>query len=226
MAFPTDSWEPGDSVYAKVYNWTHYPTITLQIRETKRKIERRKNKCGDAAKDLITDEKLAFQELRAAHKRGATQQELEHIATNISAIRGRRRLQLNYRNQYQATLQEIEAVEALGDQTKQVKELAAITRRIDASLPVPAARNLVRNYSRTKTAIRTTSEQINEALEDEDTEYDNKVHDAGTLVNMYLDELGLRANEVSVPRGMPQASGSSSAMDARDAEMLAKLNAL
>jgi hypothetical protein len=226
MALPTDSWNRDGTLYATIFNATHYPTIKLQIREATRQIRRRKDACDRSVENLIQDEKHSMNELKRAYKRGASREELKHYSTGISGIRARRRLQLQYRNQYQQALQEIESLQSFRDQSQQVRELSTITRRIDASLPAPIARNLVRNYAKTKDSIRTTSEQITEALEEEDAEYDNKVHDADQLLDMYLDELGLQVGEVRVPPGKPQAQKGNNADAARDAEMLERLNAL
>jgi chromosome segregation ATPase len=200
----TSAWADRSTLWGQfLNNVVYYPTIDLQLKDLEREVKRLNRRCEVDAERLVQDEREAMQRFKKANARGADREELKHLARIVSSVRARRRLKLKYHNQYAATLQEIDSVRALKDQTAQVKGLARICKRINVAVPMHAAWDLEREYSKAKEQIRDKAEMMEEVLADEDEEAGNKIQDADALVDSLLDEMNLRVAGVHVPLQPP-----------------------
>ncbi len=226
--FATDTWANKNTLSGKFLNAVvYYPTINLQLTDLEREVKRLQRRCERDAEDLIGEEREAQQRFKKAFARGADREELKHRAQLVSGVRARRRLKLKYQKQYAQTLQEIESVRALKDQTAQVNGLARICKRINVAMPMHAAWNLERDYSKAKEQIRDKAEMMEEVLADEDDEAGNKVLDADQLVDQLMEEMNLKVASVHAPTDPLQASGSGSVnIDPRDRALLEAVDRL
>ncbi len=228
--FATDAWADKNTFSGKFLNAVvYYPTINLQLKDLEREVKRLQRRCEHDAEDLVAEERAAQQRFKKAFARGADREELKHRAQLVSGVRARRRLKLKYQKQYAQTLQEIESVRALKDQTAQVNGLARICKRINVAMPMHAAWNLEREYSKGKEQIREKAEMMEEVLADEDDEAGNKILDADQLVDQLMEEMNLKVASVHAPTDPLQASGSASAaanIDPRDRALLEAVDRL
>ncbi len=202
----------------------YYPSINLRLRETTRMIERLERRAQFDGDQLTAKEKVAASRFKTAAKNGVHREELKHLAAIISNIAARRRMRLKHEKQYQAALQEIENVRALKDQTAQMNTLARICKSINIAIPMHAAANLERDYSKAKMEIQTKAEMMSDILEDEDEESENKEHDTDALVDKYLQEFKINLESVRAPSG--PIPGPSAAANPKDEEYFSRINAL
>lgn len=179
----------------------YYPSINLRLRDTTREIERLERRMQFDAEKLMKEEAQAKTRFKAAAKKNVSRVELQHHARIISNIAARRRMKLTHQQQYQAALKEVENVRALKDQTEQMNRLARICKSINIAIPMHAAANLERDYSKAKMEIQTKAEMMSDILEDEDEESENKEHDADVIVDHYLQELNVTVSNLPAPGG-------------------------
>lgn len=192
----------------------YYPDTSLQIKDAMRAIRRLEMRAGMDAEKLVAEEAHAKAGFKSAAKKHAHREELKRHARIISNISARRRQILKHREQYQATLQEIENIKSLKDQTDQMRTLSRLCKKINMCVPMSAAINIERDYTKTKMEMGIKSEMMSDLLEDEDEELENKELDADTLVDAYLTELNISVQKAVV---LTEPLGQ------RDADMLARL---
>lgn len=213
-----DRWDDDSTWMGWVANRTiNYPSTKLQINDAIREVRRLEMRAGIDVEKLVQEEFAAKNEFKRAAKRRAHREELKRIACIISNISARRRQKLKHRKQYQATLQEIENVKSLKDQTDQMRTLARLCKKINMSVPMTVATRIERDYSKTKMEMSLKSEMMNELLEDEDEELENKEMDADTLVDSYFTELNI---SIQTPTALTEP------LSERDSDMLARLEML
>lgn len=205
----------------------YYPSVDLQLRDTAREVRRLERRAALEADMLSTEEARAKGEFVAAAKKHAHREELKRRARIISNISARRRQKLKHQEQYQATLQEIENVKALKDQTAQMNRLARLCRKINMAIPMHAAVRIEREYSKAKMEMHTKADMMSEILEDEDEELTNKETDADVLVDTYLDELNITlASAAPAPSAEPITTAATSSSSVADHDLIARVERL
>lgn len=213
-----DRWDDESTWSGWLANRTlNYPSTKLQINDALREVRRLEMRAGMDAERMVQEETAAKAEFKRAAKKHAHREELKRHARIISNISARRRQKLKHREQYQATLQEIENIKSLKDQTDQMRTLSRLCKKINMAVPMSVATRIERDYSKTKMEMNIKSEMMSDLMEDEDEELENKELDADTLVDSYLTELNIAIQTPVVLTEAPSA---------RDKDMLSRLEML
>lgn len=205
-----DEWGDEDTVWGQFANAVlYYPSIDLKMKEMRTKINWEMKRTEREITKISMDEAKEMEGFKLCAKKGIDYKELEKRSRLVSGHRARKRRQLTHKEAYQRCLQEIEEVERLKKETTSVNEISRMLAWINRRLPLHKTQQMLRRFEMEKDKLNTKSEWVEESLEDEDPESENKIHDSDELIQSLCRECKIDFNALPcVPQHDPRASSS------------------
>lgn len=188
-------------------NVLYYPSIDLRMSDMRNNIRNEMRRADREINKIAQDEKRELDGFKACARKGVDYKELEQRAKLVSGHRARKRRQLDHKKAYQRCLQEIEEIQRMKKETTDLKKMGAMLTSINRKMTLLGTQKMLKRFEMEKEKLNTKSEWVGETLEDEDTEYDNKIQDSDMLIRSLLDECELKVSNLPpAPKSIPEIS--------------------